>query len=175
MPDEYAARIATLVYCAPADAEGYSWTDMMTRWGLQNLTTDKPLTVGEGPTFVDIPPMGARTEHRRYTMPGTVGESSALWLSDDLDECERKVRSLRGILHIGKNLTYDLTRWSHLTDPRGRGGTCHRCGAEVKVYARTGRRATVDGENYDCPGEVWFPAAAAAQAPESEYRRYGRL
>ena len=127
-PDEYRAMLATLVCRIPTDDPEFTLTDMMTRWGLQNLTTGLPLTEGDGPTFIDVPPNGWRTEHRRYVMPGTAGASAALWLTDDLDECIAKVRTFRGILHIGRNLTYDLTRWPHLSDHHPRGGTCRRCG-----------------------------------------------
>jgi hypothetical protein len=154
--DEYRAMLATLVCRIPTDDPEFTLTDMMTRWGLQNLTTGQPLTEGDGPTFIDVPPNGWRTERRRYVMPGTAGESSALWLTDDLDECIAKVRTFRGILHIGRNLTYDLTRWPHLSDHHPRGGACRRCGAVVKIFRSTGRLAT-EGENYDCPGLVWEP------------------
>jgi hypothetical protein len=152
-PDEYRAMLATLVACTPTDDPEFTLTHMMTRWGLQNLTTGQPLTEGDGPTFVDAKVSG-QDEPRRYIMEGRPGP--AIWLVNDLDACIAKVRTFRGILHIGEHLTYDLTRWAHLTDKFGRSGTCRRCGAEVTVQASTGRLAT-DGGDYDCPGEVWEP------------------
>lgn len=147
--------LATLVCSAATADPEFTLTHTITRWGLQNLTTGEPLTEGDGPTFIDVPPNGWRTETRRYVMLGTVGESAALWLTDDLDECIAKVRTFRGILHMGR-LTYDLTRWPHLTDKFSRGGVCRRCGATVTVMQSTGRLATEAGD-YDCPGEVWEP------------------
>lgn len=87
---------------------------------------------------------------------------------DPIEQVIDRVRQERGILHLGKNLTYDLSVWRHdsvmvLTDvaPGVKGwrctNECKRCGLPLQFLNRWPWWALAADAGEECHGTTWVP------------------